>query len=1021
MNPGIDRKARPEAQAGPVDASAAESVRVRLLGPVDVRLGARQPALLDSARAESLLAYLLLHRDAPQPRQRVAFALWPDSTERQAQTNLRKVLHTLRHAVPDVGQLLDVGLRTLQWRADAPVWLDVEQFTRALAEGRLADAVELYAGELLEGRYDEWLAQERSRLAGLFLEALERLARQYEQDQDWPEAIRCAERVVGSDPLREESHRLLMRLCHASGDRARAVRVYHVCATVLERELGIVPSAATQALYEELVAGAGGTGPGTAPFVGRTAARARLAARWRAATSGQAQLALVTGEAGIGKTRLVDELRAVTSAVAVQARAYPAEGALAYGVVAAWLRSDAVAARMSRLDRPHLIELARLLPELAAHVPPPQPRPEAELRRRLFEAVTRALLAAGEPLLLILDDAHWADAQTLRVAHYLLRTAPSARVLVAVTARREELDGSHPLVGLCTAVQALGRLSEIVLDRFDRTETATLAERVTGQPLAAADLDRLYRDSEGNPLFVIEALKPDAPAAAPRVQAVIAGRLARLSPAATSLAGVAAAIGRAFTADVLAAATGLADESFVGALDELWRRGIVRADGPNAYDFSHGRIRDAAYAMLSPPQRRQAHLTVARALEQGRGASPAALAQQYEHAGETGEAIRWHERAAEAAQWLHAHAEAIHAFDRALALSDTLPAGPDAAALRLRLLTAMPAALVAREGYGGRLSGLHTRALHLADQLGCEPEPPLMWSVAMAAVTRGEWERARGYAGRLRARADRDGDEVLRVECDYIQGIAAYWPGHLVQARAHFEAAMSRFQPARRRAHVLRYGQDPELLVRLRLAHTLWLLGHPDDADRERDLALAAAAESSHPYSRSVVSVWAAILAAERSDVEEFRHHVRALESSIADDAPAQVRMPAEAFAGYLDIVDGRTETGLARVRTIREQLAHREPPAPGLPGVVTRLLLDGYARAGAAQAGLALTDDALDMGNGAQLWEAEIRRLRAIFLSALGGSADEAAAELKRALSVARRQHARAFEDRIRETLAER
>ena len=157
---------------------------------------------------------------------------------------------------------------------------------------------------------------------------------------------------------------------------------------------------------------------------------------------------------------------------------------------------------------------------------------------------------------------------------------------------------------------------------------------------------------------------------------MIAGRLARLSPQATAVAGVAAAIGRAFTADVLAVATGLDEQAFVAALDELWRHGIVRAHGPNAYDFSHGRIRDAAYATLGPPRRRQAHLAVAQALEQGQDAAPAAIALHYENAGATAEAVRWHERAAEADQWLHAHAEAVRALERALALSGELPPGP---------------------------------------------------------------------------------------------------------------------------------------------------------------------------------------------------------------------------------------------------------------------------------------------------------------------------------------------------------
>ena len=210
---------------------------------------------------------------------------------------------------------------------DAPLWLDVDQFERAVAGGRLEEAVQLYAGELLEGRYDEWLADKRERLAGLHADALERLARLQEHDRRWPEAIRCAERLVALDPLREESHRLLIELCQASGDRARAVRAYHACAATLERELGIAPSPGTRAAYESLAlppirhprarvsAPTGTRVPSTSPFVARVDEQAQLAAVWGAAASGHAQLVLVTGEPGVGKTRLVDELRARAGAV----------------------------------------------------------------------------------------------------------------------------------------------------------------------------------------------------------------------------------------------------------------------------------------------------------------------------------------------------------------------------------------------------------------------------------------------------------------------------------------------------------------------------------------------------------------------------------------------------------------------------------------------------------------------------------------------------------------------------------
>jgi hypothetical protein len=165
--------------------------------------------------------------------------------------------------------------------------------------------------------------------------------------------------------------------------------------------------------------------------------------------------------------------------------------------------------------------------------------------------------------------------------------------------------------------------------------------------------------------------------------------------------------------------------------------------------------------------------------------------------------------------------------------------------------------------------------------------------------------------------------------------------------------------------------------------------------------------------------LWAAIVAMDRGDATELRRHVQAL--GPFDDAPAQVQLPLEMFGGLLDVLDGRTAPGLARVRAARERVVRGRSPAPGLPGIATRLLLESYAVAGEAEAGLALADEALGMGRGAELWESEIRRLRATFRAALGAAAAEIASDLEGALAVAQRQRARAFEERIRETLAER
>lgn len=194
---------------------------VRLLGGVDLRLDGEPVGPVGSGRAEHLLAYLLLRPGVPVHREHLAGLLWPESTQAQARTNLRHILHTLRRAFPGLDRFVEADARTLRWRAEAPVWLDVAAFERALADDRQADAVELYTGELLAGRFDDWVLAERERLARRYRDALEQLARTLSEQGHWSEAIRHAESLVRHDPLREEAHRLLIRLC-AEGVTGRA-------------------------------------------------------------------------------------------------------------------------------------------------------------------------------------------------------------------------------------------------------------------------------------------------------------------------------------------------------------------------------------------------------------------------------------------------------------------------------------------------------------------------------------------------------------------------------------------------------------------------------------------------------------------------------------------------------------------------------------------------------------------------------------------------------------------------------
>ena len=1025
------------------------SFRIRLLGELDLRHDGVPLPPLESARAASLLAYLLLHREAPQPRQRLAFLLWPDSTERQARTNLRHVLHNLRRALPDSDRFLEVTTRTLRWRAGAPFWLDVAAFEEALSRAEreapdggaaLREAVELYAGDLLEGSYEEWLLEEREWLRQRYLQALERLVAVLEARGEYAQAIPYAGRLLRHDPLREETYRLLMRLHDVRGDRARALRVYHVCAATLERELGIEPSAPTREAYEALLPleehepterQAGRVaGP---PLVGRGVEWNRLVALWRATESGLAQFVLVTGEPGIGKSRLIEEFRswcAHRGTVTAEARSYASEGALAYGPVVTWLRSEAFKAHLKRLDRARLTELARLLPELLSQVPDlvrPEPLSEADQRQRLFDAVARAVLAPGAPVLLVADNLHWCDRETLQFLHYLLRVAPKARLLVAATARREEAGPRHPLNDLITALQALECFTEIQLDRLAREETATLAGWFAGRALEEPDADRLYGETEGNPLFVVEALRAGWTSEgagrgwmSPKVQAVIESRLAQLSGPARDLVGVAATIGREFTPDVLAFAALTDEETLVRGLDELWRRRIVREHGAEAYDFSHDKIRQVAYLALSPARRRHHHLRVAQALKRLQDPESASgqLAAHYERAGAADEAVTWYGRAAEVAQQLHANIETIRLLDRALDLLRALPATSERQARELEILTTLPASLGWTEGWASeRLAAVQQRALDLARALGVEPAPPLLRSLAVASLARRDFAAARGFGDQLRARGERDADDVLLVEASYVLGIAAFWSGEFEAARRHFEAAVDRYRLEHRGVHLLRYGMDPKVVCLSRLGNTLWFLGYPEAATWARDAALELAEEIGHPASRSTALSFAAILALEMRDLDGVRRYLGAWIAGRGGDETRPTRATMETFGGFIEVLDGREEAGIARIqRSLNE--ARTGDYAPGLRAFLVRLLLEACKVAGDARAGLAVADRALAWGAADRIWEAEARRLRAEFLASLGAAAKEVEAELRRALAVARRQGAKMFELRAAASL---
>jgi predicted ATPase/DNA-binding SARP family transcriptional activator len=393
---------------------------------------------LNSARIQSLLAYLLLHRQAPQNRQHLAFQFWPDSIEAKARANLRFFLHRLRRALPEADRFLQIDESSVMWRADAPFTLDVAGFEDALADAEqktgeaatraLERAVLLYHGELLPGYYDDWILPERERLQQLCLSALGRLMQVLENQGEYRAAVSHAQRLLRYDPLHEATYRHLMRLHALNGDRVGALRVYHACVAVLERELSVEPNPATRAQYDQLLsqaAPATPAAPGTqaraspeyaalhvpqAPpnnlrlalssFIGREREIGEIARRLAST-----RLLTLTGMGGSGKTRLALEI-ATQQLVAPSAPPAPAR----YEDGIWWIELVA-------LDDPGLVTQA-----VAAAL---------GVREQRLKSLSDTLIEAlrAKQLLLVLDNCEHVIAACAQLAQALLRGCPGVSIL----------------------------------------------------------------------------------------------------------------------------------------------------------------------------------------------------------------------------------------------------------------------------------------------------------------------------------------------------------------------------------------------------------------------------------------------------------------------------------------------------------------------------------------------------------------------------------------------------------------
>jgi DNA-binding SARP family transcriptional activator/predicted ATPase len=1012
----------------------AVNLQVELLGGFRMLRGGQAVSGVSTTRLQSLIAYLVLHAGMPVSRQQLAFLFWPDSQEAQARTNLRQLLHNLRAALPEIDQLLHADQQTLCWRPGACV-VDAALFQHAVEQDDLEEAARLYRGDLLPGIYDDWLDAERERFKRQYETALERLTAAAEQRRDLAAAINFAEIRLARDTLREAGYQTLMRLLALKGDRAGALRVYQQCAEVLRHELDVEPGPATRrardlALYERQPAPEPAPAAAPAPppqrelpLIGREREWQQLRKIWRRAAAGRPLMVILTGEPGIGKSRLLEELLDLASREGVstaRTTCYAGDRALAYTAAADWLRSPLVRSKWQELPAIQRSQLARVLPEILAEQPdvaPPPPFTEAWQKRHFFEAMARGVLAPRPPLLLAIDDLHWCDPETLEWLQFLLRLDPSTPLLAAATARSEELDSLRPLL-------RSDFVSEIALEPLDPEHTGRLASELSTRRIEPADAEALYRQTRGNPLFVVETVRAGLPAngvASAKVHAVIRGRLAKLGAGARDLAGVAAVIGRPFPTELIAGVASLSEDPAVQALDELWQHRILLLDDNGMYDFSHGCLRDVAYDLLGPARRRQLHRRVAEALEASEPAEADALCSQiaahYERALLPMRAIPHYARAAEVVRRRFAESEAVAYLGKALRLLETLPPSPERDRTELDLLLALGPSLAATQGYASEETGrVYARA-----RLLCEISRQTERSFGVLAgswtfhAVRAEIEISRDIAQRFLSLAETAADPILLAAGHFCLASSAFHLGSIREALRHVEASLHHQSQSDR--PFFDFGPELGVFCRSYLVHCTCLLGDPDQALEHSRQNVARAVEIAHPFSLALAQAYAAMLHHFRDEPEAARDRAEEVAALCRKYGFRYYLSWTPILAGWAVARLGDPQTGLAEM--LRGFADLRATGAGIRAPYYLGLIAEAYGESGDVDRGLAHLSEALALGERtSEAWvRPELQRIQGDLLRR-AGRLREAETCYRNAVRLARQMGARAWEQRAESRL---
>ena len=733
---------------------------VAVLGPPDVRHGQRCLSF-PTRKTLAILAYVVVEGGS-HPRDTLTALFWPESDEVSGRASLRTTLARLREGLQATAEdrHLVVDRNVIRFDLASDFELDLHHLqaayglartitgaerplgeTRQTAIALFQQATTAWRGEFLEGfslrdapDFDDWARLQREACRKRMEVVLDRLSLLHADAGSTASAIETADRWVQLNPLEERAYRRLMRLHFTSGDRAAALRAYDACREMLDKELSVPPDPETSALAERIrlaTRSARGShqprslpsaSPLEKPLVGRTEQFTALVELYHAASQGRTQVAVLRGEAGIGKTRLATEFlgwAVAQGAEVLHGRAYETAARLPYQPLVDALRPrlEHEAAPTMLLSSVWLTELSRLLPELRDRSPdlPLPGGDEAAARTRLFEALVRLgrALSARAPLVLFIDDVQWADVASLDVLDYVGRRwkEDETSALLLFCLRSEVLATTPALDEWLFGLRRDVPVAQIDLGPLRFEDTVQLLQALGPEPSVPADGEAfarwIFTETRGQPFYIVETLRtlleggalaaphdeeatwtmdilrPPArntsrAALPPSVRQIIQARLAPLPQAARDLLAAASVLGQGFTFELLCDVGRLTEDEALPALDSVVRSNLIHElgqtepqSGDGQYTFAHDKIRDVVYSEAGEARRRVFHRRAMEALQTA-GMPAAELARHAMAGGLDEPALRFSIAAGDDAMRLLAARDAAVHYERALTLAERL-------------------------------------------------------------------------------------------------------------------------------------------------------------------------------------------------------------------------------------------------------------------------------------------------------------------------------------------------------------